>query len=73
MTLESLLVFFSGADKVPAIGFPRKPELYFIDGDLATASTCALILRLPLNPRTYDEFKSKITLSINGTDDFGCV
>ena len=46
VTLQHVLVFFTGADREPPLGFPTKASLEFLKaGDvLATASTCDLIL-----------------------------
>ncbi len=43
VTLQNVLVFLTGADQEPPLGFPREPELMFLNsGDvLVTASTGA--------------------------------
>ena len=45
-----ILVFFTGAESVPLLGFKDPFILRFLHGEdqkLATASTCDLILRIP--------------------------
>ena len=45
VTLQDVKVFFTGAEKVPPMGFPRKPVLLFHHDSravLPTASTCSL-------------------------------
>ena len=50
VTPQHILVFFTGTEREPPLGFPKQPELHFLHhGVLATASTCDLILRLPMN------------------------
>ena len=40
-SLEDLFVFFSGAERIPPLGFERHPTLSFVhDSRLASASTC---------------------------------
>lgn len=72
--LSSLLIFFTGADRIPPLGFPGQLELQFLHGKndrFATASTCDLILRLPTCHKTYKEFKEQMIWSITGNDGFG--
>ena len=48
-SVEDVLVF-SGADRVPPLGFEKQPTLTFIHNSSAksaTVSTCALELQLP--------------------------
>ena len=73
VSLKDLLAFFSAAEREPPLGFKCKPSMRFIDGDLATSSTCDLVLRLPLNHLDYENFKEGMLLSIMGHDGFGRV
>ena len=44
VTLEDVLIFFTGCDRKPPLGFSRIPELYFLhdkNSTMATASTCS--------------------------------
>lgn len=71
VTLEDLLIFFSGTDREPPLGFHPDPKLAFSDEDLATASTCDLRICLPIKHTTYEQFKTKMILSLKGHDGFG--
>lgn len=47
-TLEEVLIFCTGADRVPPLGFDKVPKLTFLECDadkmLPTASTCSIEL-----------------------------
>ncbi|KAK5918883.1 hypothetical protein CgunFtcFv8_022826 [Champsocephalus gunnari] len=52
LTFEDLLIFITGADEVPTLGFPHKPSIDFYTQEagmrrLPYASTCAMTLFLP--------------------------
>ena len=52
LRFEELLIFITGADEVPALGFPVKPCIDFYDQEagqrrLPYASTCMMCLYLP--------------------------
>ena len=74
-SLEDVLIFFSGADRVPPLGFPQSPSLSFLDvgAIFPTASTCSLQLRLPTQYTDYNEFINalKEALFCNGGLDGG--
>ena len=49
-TISDVLVFFSGADQVPPLGFIPSPKVSFLHSPtskFSTASTCDICLRLP--------------------------
>ena len=71
VTMEDILIFFTGACKEPPLGFGKQPMLLFEDGELATASTCDLKIRLPLKHETYERFKDFFLLSLKGHDGLG--
>ncbi len=71
--LAHIMVFFSGAQQEPPLGFREKPTLCFIEGNLATASTCSLKLRLPFHHEDYKSFFKYMTLSLKGHNRFGLV
>ena len=75
VTLEQILIFFTGTDREPPLGFPKQPELHFLrHGVLATASTCDLILRLPINfHNEYNRFKEMLIESLVSSEGFGSV
>lgn len=63
VTLKDVLAFCTGADSVPALGFPQQPcqEFLHSPGDVfATASTCDLNLRLPTGHHMYSSFRDAI-------------
>ena len=68
-------MFCSGASQVPPLGFDRSLTLTFhYAGVLATASTCALQLRLPVcHGSDYSNFKDIMIMSLKGNDGFGGV
>ena len=63
--LTDVLTFFTGADEIPAGGFPREPTLVFTsEGVLPTASTCAQQLVLPtLFHEDYEQFKRRLDIA----------
>ena len=74
VTLQHVLVFFTGADREPPLGFPTKASLEFLkEGDvLATASTCDLTLRVPTAFHdNYDRFKNMMVESLISGSGFG--
>ena len=74
VTLKDLLVFFSGEETEPPLGFNSRPFLGFCDQNpLAEASTCDFGLYIPSNHHDYVTFKDYMTLSLLGHDGFGRV
>lgn len=74
------MVFFSGAQQAPPLGFEKQPSLAFNSHEgefstiLATASTCDLQIRLPTtHGSNYTDFRDAMILSIKGNDGFGGV
>ncbi|XP_053350038.1 G2/M phase-specific E3 ubiquitin-protein ligase-like [Clarias gariepinus] len=50
VSLEEILVFFTGCDRIPALGFSPKPSLEFITySRFPVANTCENILRIPIH------------------------
>ncbi len=74
-SIEDLLIFCSGASQIPPSGFDGYPSITFErEGILATASTCALQLRLPVSHGDrYIDFKEAMILSLKENDGFGGV
>ena len=74
-SVEDVIVFFSGSNRVPPTGFAKKPTVTFFHDPLrklATASTCDLQLRLPVcHGNDYESFKQDMILSVKGNDGFG--
>uniref|UniRef100_A0A8D3E228 HECT domain-containing protein n=1 Tax=Scophthalmus maximus TaxID=52904 RepID=A0A8D3E228_SCOMX len=75
LSLGDILIFSTGLDKIPAMGFPTQPELEFLhpeDGPamFPMANTCGPVLRLPVQP-TFPKFESAMEMGIGGAIQFG--
>jgi len=70
VNLEDLMVFFSGASAKSPLGFVRRPQLDFIEENLANSSTCSLFHCLQLD---FSLFKKYMTLTLKGHNGFGQV
>ena len=73
IALDDVMIFFSGSDKLPPLGFPKKPSLHFNSTNIyPTASTCALELTLPSKYGTnYDAFKAAMFVGLKYHGGFG--
>ena len=72
LTLEEILIFFTGSDKIPPLGFIPSPSIAFNnDNDYPTSSTCALSLILPTKYCDYSTFKEKVTFGFQNHGGFG--
>ena len=77
--LRQLLIFISGADNIPVLGFHKMLEIDFFNYQpgvrrFPTASTCSLRLVLPRGVPSYEEFESLINQALReGSHDFGQV
>lgn len=73
--VEDVLVFFTGADRIPPLGFNKKLTVMFLlnpQDKFATASTCDLQLRLPTGyGSNLSAFVDAMVLSLKGNDGFG--
>ncbi|KAK0133392.1 G2/M phase-specific E3 ubiquitin-protein ligase [Merluccius polli] len=77
-TFEDLLVFVTGADHPPALGFPSKCQVHFFSQEPGTrrlpyASTCALFLYLPRGVREEEDFADLMSTALVGSLGFGKV
>ena len=74
-SLQDVLVFFTGANAIPVLGFERRPKLVFLEGPsekLPTASTCEIHLCIPIaHGDNFASFKEWMELGIIGNCDFG--
>lgn len=71
VSLEDILIFFTGCDSIPALGFSPKPRLEFITNSrFPLANTCEIILRIPVHT-TYTAFKSNMDFGIRNAPGFG--
>ena len=63
-----MLIFFSGADRVPPLVFDQEPHVTFLHDQSAkfcTSSTCDLQLRLPCtHMEDYGAFKDAMVMSL---------
>ncbi len=77
VTFDNLLMFATGTDRIPALGFDPEPTLEFlhipVNGSLRIypeANTCGLVLRLPLHV-SYESFNESMILGIVQSLHFG--
>ena len=73
-SLEDLLIFVTGADRLPPL---KSPTVVFVQNEariLPTASTCDLTLRLPTaHGANYSPFKEMMVIALKGHDGSGGV
>ncbi|XP_072572652.1 G2/M phase-specific E3 ubiquitin-protein ligase-like isoform X2 [Paramormyrops kingsleyae] len=78
VTLEQILIFASGTDSIPPLGFSHRPNIEFLhcnDGNqklFPEANTCQVILRLPLHP-SYSIFVEYVESGILQSPTFGFI
>lgn len=76
MSLQEILIFISGADNIPPLGFPNKPTIQFLHPEdngvriFPEANTCDVTLRLPLHD-SYVSFRDKMESGILQSPTFG--
>uniref|UniRef100_A0AAZ1XAV6 HECT domain-containing protein n=1 Tax=Oreochromis aureus TaxID=47969 RepID=A0AAZ1XAV6_OREAU len=71
VSLEDILVFCTGCDSIPALGFSLKPSLEFVTNcRFPVANTCENILRIPVHA-VYTTFKSDMDFAIRNSPGFG--
>jgi hypothetical protein len=71
-TLQDVLMFFIAEASIPRLGFDEQPSIFFLNDEiLPSASTCDLILRLPICHDNYGSFKESMLLGFLGNDGFG--
>lgn len=73
--LKDILIFATGLDKIPAMGFSPQPELHFLHPDeqpsrFPKANTCSLTLSIPVG-LCFDNFKHNMNLGIGASEQFG--
>ena len=73
-TIEDVLIFFTGANTVPTLGFAGTPQLMFLENPdkLPTASTCDLHLRLlttSMHLRSGWNWASSVTVVLEKSSD----
>ena len=70
-SLQDVLIFVTGAQVPPTLGFDTQPKISFVDEAFPSANTCATTLRLPTIYETYEEFKEKMDYAILNCPCFG--
>ncbi|KAG8004748.1 hypothetical protein GBF38_016624, partial [Nibea albiflora] len=78
LRFEDLLIFVTGADEVPALGFPRKPRIDFYEQEagqrrLPYTSTCAMCLYLPRGITEEDKLHEMLFQATRDSLGFGKV
>ncbi|CAH0558338.1 unnamed protein product [Brassicogethes aeneus] len=77
VSLTDILVFGTGADVVPPLGFPQIPKILFLHNETTTAykypmaNTCALEFKLPTCHGSYEDFKANMNFGIANCKSFG--
>lgn len=72
LTLQDLLVFVTGADRVTPLGFEKNLMLKFDnDTQFPLASTCSLTFYLPTRFIQYEDFKAGMIEGIVSGFGFG--
>jgi hypothetical protein len=69
--LEDVLVFITGANVPPPLGFDSTPTIELTDGNFPTANTCSTTLHLPTVYEEYEVFKGKMDFSILNSPSLG--
>ena len=73
VSLEKLLIFFTGAQSYPPLGYGSATLQFNSDYEYPTASTCAIELTLPTKYRIYEEFKQVMNIALLYNGGFGRV
>ena len=72
LTLSDILVFFSGSDTIPPLGYDVKPVLKFDHTAVfPTAQTCGLQFHLPTKYSKPDMFRERMSYGITNNGGFG--
>lgn len=76
VSYEDLMVFMTGADTIPTLGFPSKPTIDFFDQEagvrrLPYSSTCSLHLFLPRGVSSEEEMTDLISTAVKCGMGFG--
>ncbi len=72
ITLQDILVFVTGADHIPPMGFEKQLTWSFDSESIfPLSSTCSMTLYLPTKHQHYDTFKFNIVEGLVNGFDFG--
>lgn len=76
LRLEDLLIFVTGSDSIPPMGFEFNPVITFVHdppSHLPLSNTCTPSLHLPVISQPYDRFKDAMVEALVGGIIFGKV
>lgn len=71
VSLDMVLSFFTGTDRVPPLGYPRVVLSFNHSNPYPTSSTCAVELTLPTIYQDYDTFKHHLDVAFTMHGGFG--
>ncbi|CAG9819138.1 unnamed protein product [Phaedon cochleariae] len=74
ISLVDILIFATGANHIPPLGFPLSPQITFLHDDSSPypkANTCGLVLKLPVTHKSYEEFISALNFAFGNCNSFG--
>ena len=73
VTLCDILIFATGASKIPPMGFSPQPTLSFWEDVRAKANTCGTVLFLPMVPEVenFERFQEMMDDGIMNSPCFG--
>ncbi|ROI15246.1 G2/M phase-specific E3 ubiquitin-protein ligase [Anabarilius grahami] len=74
ITFQEMLVFITGADSIPPLGFPGEPRIEFYTQEsrrLPFASTCGMVLFLPRGIQEEEELTDLLNTALKGYLGFG--
>ncbi len=72
VSLTMLMIFFTGAEEIPPMGYLYEPELNFSPiSPYPTSSTCALQLTLPTCYVEYGPFRDAMDTALLTNGGFG--
>lgn len=71
VTLAEVLIFFTGADNIPPLGYQSASMYFNHDRIFPTGSTCAITLTLPTKHVKYEDFKRHLNIGFTLHGGFG--
>ncbi|KAF4115370.1 hypothetical protein G5714_002859 [Onychostoma macrolepis] len=74
ITFQEMLVFITGADSIPPLGFPGQPRIEFYTQEnrrLPYVSTCGMVLFLPRGIQEEEELTDLLNTALKGYLGFG--
>lgn len=73
VTLQKILLFYSGSDSIPPLGYSAVTLTFSHDNIYPTASTCVMELTLPAMHKEYVVFKKHLYTGLTMNGGFGLV